>query len=154
MAGRRQIPVIDPLFLLGQRVAVSVNLHKCRPGSPVPEDAPCFAVRVLTGRRKASSSIRVEGYTDRIVLGDVEFVVRERDLARIQERGSREVCCFTVGTVMRPGDPRLPARGWLKVAFNPFRAPCFTDPDGECVTAAEYAILGHKRIFASELVYE
>jgi hypothetical protein len=153
VAGRRQIPVIDPLTLLGERVAVSVNLHKCRPGKPVPSDAPCFAVRVLVGRRKASSSIPVAGYVDRLVLGDVEFVVRERDLARIQERGTREVCCFTTGVVLRPGDPRLPARGWLKVSFNPFRAPCFTDPDGECVASARFAILGHKRIFASEPVY-
>jgi len=140
------LPLLEPLDLAGQRVALAINLHRCRPGKSIPKGAACFSVRA-----KPRSSSKVLGYADRLVLKDVEFVVNERSLDRIQGRGTREVCCFVVGTVVRPRAPELKgacACDWTPIKFNPFRAPCFTTPEGKCAVSARYAAMVGKSVAA------
>lgn len=140
------LPLLEPLDLAGQRVALAINLHRCRPGKSIPKGAACFSVRA-----KPRSSSKVLGYAERLVLKDVEFVVNERSLDRIQGRGTREVCCFVVGTVVRPRAPELKgacACDWTPIKFNPFRAPCFTTPEGKCAVSARYAAMVGKSVAA------
>lgn len=139
-------PKLEALDLAGRTVALAINLHRCRPGKPIPEGAACFSVR-----EKPRSSSKVLGYVDRVVLKDVKFVVNERSLERIQNRGTREVCCFVVGTVMRPRAPELEgacACDWTPIHFNPFRSPCFTTPKGKCAVSARYAAMVDKAVAA------
>jgi hypothetical protein len=139
-------PKLEALDLAGRKVALAINLHRCRPGKPIPDGAACFSVR-----EKPRSSSKVLGYVDRVVLKDVKFVVNERSLERIQNRGTREVCCFVVGTVMRPRAPELKgacACEWTPIHFNPFRSPCFTTPKGKCAVSARYAAMVDKAVAA------
>lgn len=142
-------PVLEQLDLAGERVALAINLHRCRPSKPVPPGAACFSVR-----RKPSSTSKVLGYLADVVLSDVEFVVNRKSLERIQKKKSREVCCFIVGTVTRPRDPAVSTtatarhESWQAIRFNPFRAPCFTTARGNCAVAAELAALRGKEVVA------
>jgi hypothetical protein len=146
LANPSPLPKLEPLDLAGRRVALAINLHRCRPGKPIPEGAACFSVR-----EKPRSSSKVLGYAERLVLKDVEFVVNERSLERIERRGTREVCCFVVGTVLRPRAAELKgacACDWTPIHFNPFRAPCFTTPRGKCAVSARYAAMVGKSVAA------
>ena len=140
------LPVLEQLDLAGERVALAINLHRCRAGKPIPAGAACFSVR-----DKPSSGSKVRGYLHGATLRDVEFVVNQRSLERIQKKESREVCCFVVGTVVRPRCAEIgrtkPAK-WVPIRFNPFRAPCFTRPDGKCAVSAELAVLAKKEVAA------
>ncbi len=140
------LPVLEQLDLAGERVALAINLHRCRPSKPIPPGAACFSVR-----KKPSSGSKVLGYLRDVVLTDVEFVVNAKSLERIQKKKSREVCCFVVGTVVRPRAPRAmstTATSWQPVSFNPFRAPCFTTAQGACAVSAELAALRGKEVSA------
>lgn len=96
----------------GQRVRVHVNLHKANRGEP---DHMVIA---------DPSTRRVLQYAADVTLTGVEFRVPEGGLARVRERGAREVFAYAIGTVQAI-DTGPDLTGRPKVSFNPFRDDTF-----------------------------
>jgi hypothetical protein len=130
---------------LGMRVAVAFNLHKARGTEATPGEF------IFTVREKAGG--KVLAHVDEIALEHVEPKILPGSLRRIKERGVREVCCYLVGTVARPGE--VPARGRVRLRFNPFKADCFTVDDGRCLEAAQFVLFtGGRRTLGVKVVLE
>jgi hypothetical protein len=132
---RRKIPELHGSEFIGMRVAVAFNLHKARSTEPQPGEF------IYTVREKAGG--KVLAHVDEIALVDVTPKILPGSLRRIKERKVREVCCYLVGTVVRPAE--VPKRGRQTIRFNPFKADCFTAKDGRCVWSAEYVLFTEGR---------
>ncbi len=96
----------------GQRVRVHVNLHRAKRGA---RDHMVIA---------DPSTRRVLQYAADVTLTGVEFRVPEGGLARVRERGAREVFAYATGTV-KAIDTCPDLTGRPKVSFNPFRDDTF-----------------------------
>ena len=133
-AARRKIPELTSREFAekyaGTRVAVAFNLHKARGTEPTPGEF------IFTVREKAGG--KVLAHVDEIALEHVTPKILPGSLRRIKERGVREVCCYLMGTVVRPKD--VPPRGRKSLRFNPFKADCFTVDDGRCLEAAQFVL--------------
>jgi hypothetical protein len=126
-------------------VAVAFNLHKARGTEPTPGEF-IFTVREKPGGK-------VLAHVDEIALEHVAPKILPGSLRRIKERGVREVCCYLVGSVVRPKD--VPTRGRRSLRFNPFKADCFTADDGRCLEGAQFVLFtGGRRTLGVKVVLE
>lgn len=131
--------------LQGRRVAVAYNLHRCRRDQPRRRREACFSLR-----NKPSSSSKVLGYREEVWLEDAIFFVRPAAVKRIQESGTRNVCCYVVGTLMGSRPRRLVRKtGWSAVRLDVFDEGCFYRAStGACVHSAKFVHLHERSIRA------
>ena len=83
---------------------------------------------------------RVLRHTNGMVLRDVTFVVSEAGRQRAIRTGQRNVHAYVRGTISYTERYSL-TPDWVELRYNPFRAPGFTDADGNIHTAAPLAVL-------------
>ena len=124
---------------------MALNLRRCRNDQPVHKGEACFSVRA-----KPESGSKVLAYVPEIWLEDVSFFVRASPLRRIQETGTRGVCCFVVGTVISKRSPKvLERKGWSAVRVDVFDEGCFYRAStGACVRTAKFARIRERSIQA------
>jgi len=101
---------------------VHYNLQRCRVGSKPKPDEACWTIR---------DGKHVHGYTSKLLLGNVTFVVQPGGLRSVRAKGQRAVIAYAKGTA-GCGDVR---GRWTKLRFNPFRDDQF-QAGGRAVTAA------------------
>jgi len=101
------------------RVAVSLNLHMCKPPRPVKPGDTCWTLREVSP--SGSVTKKVLGYKTTILLAKVVFVVQESAFARVQRMGAKEVFAFAVGDVVPATN--MPSGGWEGVTMSPLPPP-------------------------------
>lgn len=109
-----------PASLIGTRVSVHYNLHRCRAGGDPAPGERCFVVRA------GGPSGRVAGYTGAFELADAKLVVQPGGLRRVRQTGQRAVMAYYVGRLVALDAPD-DASAWTPLAFNPFRDESFVD---------------------------
>jgi len=106
--------------LIGSRVSIHYNLHRCRAGGDPAPGESCFVVKA------GGMSNRVSGYACTFVLNDASLVVQPGGLRRIRQEGVRSVMAYYAGLLTAVDSPVHPVVPWMhEVAFNPFRDDSF-----------------------------
>lgn len=104
--------------LVGKKVSIHYNLHRCKAGGDPAPGESCFVVK------EGGMSSRVSGYCHTFILRDVRLVVQPGGLKRVREEGRRSVMAYYVGTLVAVDVPILD-EGLEPLAFNPFKDDSF-----------------------------
>lgn len=120
---------------LHERVYVYRNLHR---------DAWSLRVRG-----------RVVAHEDCVVLLNAEFKVGEKSRKRAVREKRRNVHAFVVGKYDRADVRASSLRTGVRVHYNPFRGPHFTDGRGRALSRAMLVtLLGDGRVYAFGAEYQ
>jgi hypothetical protein len=131
--------VSDLQALVGQRVTVHYNLHRCRCGGDPRPGESCFVLK------RGGVSSRVAGYARTFELRDARLVVQAGGLRRVREQQSRAVMAYYVGTLVAIDGDVDPA-GLTALAFNPFSDDTFVELDDRSAAVTEaQAVVGRGR---------
>ena len=114
-------------------VRAYVNLHKSSKNKVV------YSIQAKTDK-----GWRVVGHTDKLVLRNVRFHVREGGRQRVLREGRKNVHAFVEGEPSRIGRGRL-----SRVSYNPYRGPLFfVKKTGQITQNANYVVLKGNGVFA------
>ncbi len=138
-------PVVTQQDLVGHRVRVHYNLHRCPggPRGPAKSGEACFVVS-----EKVGGAWKVTGYVSELLLEDADFKVSLAGVRSIREKGQRAVVAWINGTVTDAAAARRKlgdARDWEGVSFNPFKADTFYREDGRPIEEAPLVYLSGRR---------
>ena len=92
-------------------------------------------VKVYRNLHKDCYSVQQAGlvvcHTDRLVLKNVTFTVRERGRDKVRETRKKNVHAFINGEVMDPLDCIVVGEGWDSVTYNPYAHDTFVTSNTE-----------------------
>lgn len=116
----------------------------------IPNQTLCIAYHI--GRNSFSvrdkRSRKVIGYTNRIVLYDVQFVVSQAGRARVLRQRQKNVHAFVVGKYDEALQSILIDQTYLEAYYNPYHTETFINRETLLpIQSAKIVICENKRVF-------